>query len=134
MQKKQPNRTIQQQIRRLLGTVLPVMGAIIVILIVMLLSINRQYTGVLQSANTAADFNQEFKTQLDSGMYNHVIRPRSEASVTELPMAVLDDAVGVLQRLESITTLRDNRWRVQSMLDMCENLRGYMIEIAQEES
>ncbi len=134
MQKKQPNRTIQQQIRRLLGTVLPVMGAIIVILIVMLLSINRQYTGVLQSANTAADFNQEFKTQLDSGMYNHVIRPRSEASVTELPMAVLDDAVGVLQRLESITTLRDNRWRVQSMLDMCENLRGYMVEIAQEES
>lgn len=134
MQKKQPNRSIEQQIKRLLGTVLPVMGAIIVVLIVMLLSINSQYTGVLQSANIAADFNQEFKSQLDSSMYNHVIRPRSEASVSELPMDVLDDAVSVLQRLENTTTLRDNRWRIQSMLDMCENLRTYMLDIAREES
>jgi len=132
--KPQPNRSIEQQIQRLLNTVLPVMAAIIVILIIMLLSINGQYTGVLLSANTAADFNQEFKSQLDSGMYNHVIRPRSESSVEELPMAVLEDAAAVLKRLETTTTLRDNRWRIQSMLDMCENLRNYMIEIALEES
>ena len=134
MQKRQPHRSVEQQIRRLMATVLPVMGAIIVVLVLMLLSINRQYTGVLQSANTAADFNQEFKNQLDSSMYNHVIRPRTEDSVSDLPMEVLDEAVEVLQRLENITTLRDNRWRIQSMLDMCENLRGYMLEIALEES
>jgi len=134
MKRIQPGRSIEQQIKRLLLTVLPVMGAIIVVLIVMLLSINNQYTGVLQSANIAADFNQEFKTQLDSGMYNHVIRPRGDASVEDLPMAVLDDAEAVLRRLENTTTLRDNRWRVQSMLDMCENLRTYMKEIALEES
>ena len=86
------------------------------------------------SANTAADFNKEFKVMLDSGMYNHVIRPRSESSVEELPMDVLDDALDVLTRLEAITTLPDNRWRIQSMLDMCENLRQYMVEIALEDS
>jgi two-component system sensor histidine kinase YesM len=49
-------------------------------------------------------------------------------------MAILDDAVDVLRRLETTTTLTDNRWRIQSMLDMCENLRCYMQEIALEES
>ncbi len=128
------NRSIEQQIARLLLTILPVMGGIIVLLIVTLFSINSRYTSVLMSANTAADFNKEFKVMLDSGMYNHVIRPRSESSVEELPMDVLDDALDVLTRLEAITTLPDNRWRIQSMLDMCENLRQYMVEIALEDS
>ena len=128
------NRSIEQQIRRLLLTVLPVMCAIIFILIVMLVTINSQYTGVLQNAVTAADFNQEFKAMLDSGMYNHVILPRSEEAVSQLPIDVLNDAEAVLHRLETTTTLRDNRWRIQSMLDMCDNLRGYMVEIALEES
>ena len=134
MKHTHPNRTIEQQIRRLLLTVLPVMCAIILLLVVMLLTVNGQYTRVLLSANTAADFNQEFKTMLDSGMYNHVILPRSDTSVEQLPTGVLDDAVEVLKRLETTTTLRDNRWRIQSMLDMCENLRNYMVEIALEES
>lgn len=128
------NRSVEQQIVRLLLTILPVMGAIIVILIVTLFSINSRYTSVLMSANTAADFNKEFKVMLDSGMYNHVIRPRSAFSADDLPMDVLNDAEDVLRRLETTTTLPDNRWRIQSMLDMCENLRQYMQEIALEES
>lgn len=126
--------SIRQQIARLLLTVLPVMVGIVLMLVIMLLSINKQYTAVLQSANTAADFNKEFKEMLDSGMYNHVIRPRNENSAEELPLEVLSDAVQVLKRLENTTTLRDNRWRIQSMLDMCENLEKYMLEIALEES
>ncbi|MBR4068414.1 MAG: sensor histidine kinase [Clostridia bacterium] len=128
------NRSIEQQIRKLLLTVLPVMCAIILMLIVMLITVNGQYTSVLQTANTAADFNQEFKTMLDSGMYNHVILPRSEASAEQLPTGVLDDAEAVLRRLELTTSLPDNRWRIRSMLDMCANLRSYMDEIALEES
>ena len=128
------NRSIEQQIARLLLTILPVMAAIIIILIVTLFSINSRYTAVLMSANTAADFNKEFKVMLDSYMYNHVIQPRGENSASDLPMKMLDDAEAVLHRLETTTTLPDNRWRIQSMLDMCENLRQYMLDIAQEES
>lgn len=134
MKNSHPDQSIKQQIRRLPTTMLPVMGGIMILLICMLLSISSQYRAVLQSANTAADFSKEFKTMLDSGMYNHVISPRSAASVDTLPMDVLSDAVDVLRRLEGITTLRDNRWRIRCMLDMCENLRRYMLEIAQEES
>ena len=104
------------------------------VLSVTLIIINRQYFSVLACANTAADFNKEFKSTLDLEMYNHVIRPRDENSVSELPMAELDRAEEVLQRLSGQTTLNDNRWRVRSMLDMCRNLRMYMIEIAETDS
>ena len=128
------DRTIVQQISRLLLTIMPVMGLMILLLIVTLFTVNSRYNDVLMSANTAADFNKEFKTQLDAGMYNHVIQPRTGASVEALPMGILDDAEAVLTRLERITTLPDNRWRIHSMLDMCATLRGYMLQIAREPS
>jgi len=127
-------RTVQQQIRTLLVILSVTMATIITVLTLMLVSINRQYAGVLACANTAADFNKEFKSTLDSEMYNHVIRPRTARSADELPMEELDAAEQVLNRLSTETTLSDNRWRVRSMLDMCRNLRSYMIEIAHTES
>ena len=127
-------RTIQQTIRKLLVTMSAAMAIIIAVLAFVLISVSSQASSVLACATTAADFNQEFKTSLDLEMYNHVIRPRSENSVKELPMAELDDAEKVLKRLAIETTLPDNRWRVQSMLDMCANLRQYMIEIAETDS
>ncbi len=133
-EKKPPAQSVRQQIRRLLVLVSLTMAGIITVMSVMLIAINRQYAGVLSCANTAADFNQEFKSTLDLEMYNHVIRPRSEHSAEELPMAELDAAEQVLTRLLAETSLPDNRWRVQSMLDMCRNLRMYMTEIANTES
>ena len=79
-------RTVQQQIRKILGIMSAAMAVIITALTLVLFAINRQYTGVLACANTAADFNKEFKSTLDLEMYNHVIRPRTEHSVEELPM------------------------------------------------
>ena len=128
------SRTIQQQIRKLIFAIFAAMMVIVAVLTALQVVINGQYTGVLACANTAADFNQAFKSTLDLEMYNHVIRPRNEHSVEELPMQELDKAEVVLNRLAEETTLPDNRWRVQSMLDMCRNLRMYMEEIARTES
>ncbi len=128
-----PKTNIRRQINKLLLIVALSMLVIIIALVSMLVSINTQYTSALQNANTAADFNKEFRKTLDLEMYNHVIRARSEQSVEDLPMNELNDAVEVLRRLETTTLLRDNRWRIRSMLNMCENLRGYMIEIANTE-
>ena len=47
---------------------------------------------------------------------------------------VIENAEEVLIRLENDTSLPDNRWRARSMLDMCQNLRIYMVEIAGTES
>ncbi|MBQ9031466.1 MAG: sensor histidine kinase [Parasporobacterium sp.] len=132
--RKQPDKTIKQQINKLLLIVSVTVIFIVILMGLILLSVNDQYERALQSANTAAEFNKEFKETLDTGMYNHVIRPRTEHSVEELPMEELDQAENVLERLAQITSLPDNRWRAQSMLDMCSNLRSYMIEIAQTAS
>ncbi|WRS28660.1 sensor histidine kinase [Oscillospiraceae bacterium MB08-C2-2] len=130
VQKPIPRISITQQMNKLLFIIEVPLLVMIAILIFMLVSINRQYTNALQNANTAAEFNVEFKDTMDLEMWNHVITPRSDQSVETLPMKELDDAVEVLHRLEETTKLRDNRWRIRSMLNMCENLRGYMLEIA----
>lgn len=124
------NHSVKQLINRLLLIVSVTMFLIILVLSIMLIYINRQYEGALLCANTAAEFNKEFKSSLDLEMYNHVIQPRSDTSADSLPMDELDAAEDVIRRLESTTTLPDNRWRAQSMLDMCRNLRMYMLEIA----
>ena len=126
--------SFKQQIYHLLIPFFLILAVMIAVFSLMLLSINNRYEKAMQSAVIAADFNKEFKDTLDLAMYNHVIQPRSEKSIEDLPMEELDKAEAVLHRLEDATSLSDNRWRVQSMLYMCQNLRMYMTEIAETDS
>ncbi len=126
--------SLKQQIYRLLLPIFLILAFIIAVFSLMLLSIDKSYETAMLSAVTAADFNKEFKDTLDLAMYNHVIEPRSGHSAEELPMEELDKAEDVLHRLALATSLPDNRWRIQSMLYMCRNLRMYMTEIAETES
>ncbi len=119
--------------RQILRILLPFSAAIltaIVILICMMVNTSNHYSAVLENAKTATDFNKEFKDTLDSEMYSFVIRPRSEITEENLPVAELEHAVDVLERLDRTTTLVDNKWRIRSMLNWCGNLRDYMVEIA----
>ena len=125
---------ITQQINLLLTPVFLVMAVIIAVFSGMLLSMNYRYEDAMQSAVIAAEFNKEFKQTLDMEMYNHVIHPRTPLSVAQLPMDELNKAEEVLTRLQNVTQLPDNRWRIQSMLYMLGNLRMYMREIAETES
>ena len=135
MSRTHPQRdSIRWQINRPLLIIFGTTAVIIAVLSLMLVSINQQYAGALLCANTAAGFNKAFKSTLDLEMYNHVIQPRTEHSVEDLPMEELDAAEAVLRQLEETTSLPDNRWRIRSMLNMCANLRTYMVEIALTES
>ncbi len=126
--------SITQQFNKLLLPIFLMMAVLVAVFSIMLLSINYRYEDAMQSAVIAADFNREFKSAMDLAMYNHVIQPRTPHSVARLPMDELNKAEDVLKRLEGVTTLPDNQWRIQSMLYMCSNLRMYMIEIAESES
>lgn len=128
------NYSLTQQIYRLLIPIFLMVAVIIAVFSLMLLSINNRYEKALLGAVTAADFNKEFKDTLDLAMYNHVIQPRGDQSLGDLPMEELDKAEDVLHRLEKVTSLPDNQWRIQSMLYMCQNLRRYMTEIAETDS
>lgn len=129
-QREARQRSLKRQLNKLVLIVFVPMAAMILALLLMLMSVSSRYHNVLTNANTAAQFNKEFKSTLDLRMYNHVIEPRGEDSEQTLPMDELDAAVSVLRSLEKTTTLRDNRWRIRSMLNMCDNLRNYMLEIA----
>jgi two-component system sensor histidine kinase YesM len=118
---------------KLLAVVFALMMLIIASLIVMLMFISRQYSNALQNANIAADFNVDFKNNIDLEMYNFAILPQNDRKVENLPMRELDAAVGVLHILQTTTTAPDNSWRINSMLNMCDNLRIYMTEIAMTE-
>jgi two-component system sensor histidine kinase YesM len=126
--------SIKRQMYKLLEVVFALMMLIICALIMMLIFSSRQYNNALQNANIAADFNTDFKNNIDLEMYNFVILPEEDRLVENLPMRELDAAVAILYELKKTTTLADNRWRIDSMLNMCENLRGYMTEIALTES
>ena len=76
-----PMQTTRQQIRKLLIMMSAASAVIIAVLALVLISVSHQASDVLACATTAADFNQEFKANLDLEMYNHVIRPRSADSV-----------------------------------------------------
>ena len=134
IQNQTKKQNITQQITGLLLPIFIIMAVIVAVFSIMLLSINYRYEDAMQSAVIAADFNRQFKDNLDLTMYNHVIQPRSPYSVSRLPMDELNKAEDVLKRLETVTTLPDNQWRIQSMLYMCRNLRMYMNEIAETES
>ena len=126
--------SITQQINGLLVPIFFMMAVMVAVFSVMLLSLNYRYEDAMQSMVIAADLNKEFKDNMDLAMYNHVIQPRTKTSIAQLPMDELNNAESVLTRLESVTTLPDNQWRLQSMLNMCRNLRAYMIEIAETDS
>ena len=126
--------SITQQINGLLVPIFFMMAVMVAVFSVMLLSLNYRYEDAMQSMVIAADLNKEFKDNMDLAMYNHVIQPRTKTSIAQLPMDELNNAEAVLTRLESVTTLPDNQWRLQSMQNMCRNLRAYMIEIAETDS
>ena len=126
--------TVNDRVRKLLLILTATMVLILAALVLLFLNINAQYDSILKNADIAAGFNTEFKNSIDSAMYDHVITPRDDDSVSRLPTRELDEAVEVLRRMEKTTVLKDNVWRVHSMLNMCENLRRYMTEIALEPS
>lgn len=124
---KKPQRSINKQLNKLLRIVIIPLLVMLVVLLFMLASINQEYAAALQNANAAAEFNNNFKYDLDLAMWYHVINARTE---DELPWDEVNRAMEVLNRLQETTTQSDNRWRIRSMMNMCNNLSAYMIDIA----
>ncbi|MDR2940702.1 MAG: HAMP domain-containing protein, partial [Clostridiales bacterium] len=123
--------SISGQFYKLLGAILAPLLIMLATLMYMLISFNQEYSAILQNVNTAAEFNNDFQDRVHEVMWSHIINAKPEG---ELPWEEIDTAVRVLTRLQLTTTQSDNKWRVQSMLNMCENLRKYMIETSNTSS
>lgn len=123
---RSPN-TLKRQFKKLFTGVAVGFLIIIFFLFFMLLFFNQAYKESLQNANTAAEFNNEFKKKLDLDMYYYVVGPSQNKP---LPLEEVVHAQNILQRLLETTTQSENRWRIQSMLNLCKRLEECMIEVS----
>lgn len=118
--------TLDRQLRILLvGVVLPFVIMVVVVLC-MVASFNREYAVTLQNATTAGEFNFNFKDNLDLDMYHYVVGSRY---MHHLPLEDVEHAQEVIRRLEKTTTQKENEWRIRSLTRLCNRLSECMVEI-----
>jgi two-component system sensor histidine kinase YesM len=120
--------SINQRIMRLVMiAILPII-LIVAILLIMLVSFNSEYESTLKNVNKAAEFNIDFKENLDLAIWKYIIDAHPKE---DLPWEEVYQARDVVQSLEQSTTVEDNKWRLNSMLNILNNIGRYMISIAE---
>lgn len=122
-----PPVSLKTQLKWLLTRVVIGFLFVIAVLFAMLLFFNQEYKESLQNANTAAQFNNEFKKKLDLEMYYYVVGPSQKP---DLPLKDVKEAEIILQQLMETTTEPNDRWRLNSMLNMCKRLEECMVSIS----
>ncbi len=118
--------SLRRQLRKLtLGICIPFL---VMILFVFgeLYSFIRDYSTTLQNATAASEFNFDFKEKLDLDMYHYVVGSKS---IDHLPLEEVENARKVINRLKLTTTSKENKWRVKSLLHLCNKLSECMISI-----
>lgn len=129
-QTEKERKPIKKQVYHLLLLVAVPMIVIFTALLLILFAFNQRYEAALKNVAIASQFNNEFKKTLDAEVLSYAISTRTQ----ELNFSELDNAELILQRLQKTTTHKDNQWRIQSMLNMCKNLRKYMVRITETDS
>lgn len=123
-----PRMTLKRQLSIMVATVLLPFLIMTGVLIYMLASFNQQYTESLHNANVVSELSSEFKVNMDSDMYYYVARGEEE-----LPMQGLNNARRTLKSLQQSTQQRGGQWRFRGMLNLCDRLEEFMIEVSETE-
>ena len=87
-----------------------------------------QYTQVSNNISTASQFNQNFKDEVDLKMYYFVTQ-----SDDELPWDEVDAATELATKLLGSTRNRESHRAINSVLNLCENLKRCISEIESTE-
>jgi two-component system sensor histidine kinase YesM len=119
--------SINNQLNRLLVIIIAPFIIMTTILLFMLASFNQEYAAALQNANKAAEFNIDFKDNLDLAIWYHVVNGRPSE---ELPWEEVNNAKAVLDSLQKTTSNSENQWRLKNMQNILNNLSKYMVSIA----
>lgn len=119
--------TIRHQLHILTIGVLVPFVILIVAVIYLLSSFNRQYNTILQNITTASEFNFDFKENLDLDMYHYVVGSKE---MDHLPLEEVDSAKAVIKKLKKTTKEPENKWRVKSLLRLCDRLSECMVNIS----
>ncbi|MBQ9662988.1 MAG: sensor histidine kinase [Oscillospiraceae bacterium] len=116
--------SISARLRQLilyLAVPLCVMSAMVLLLF---LVYSLQYAQISSNISTASRFNQNFKDEVDLKMYYFVTGSRNE-----IPWDEVETAEELATKLLGSTRDRESRRAVNSVLNLCENLKNCMSEI-----
>ncbi len=87
-----------------------------------------QYNAILNNVTTASDFNQNFKDDIDLKMYYYVIDSQYSEG---LPVKEVESAEAIARKLYDTTTENDSLRAISSVLNLCDNLKGKIQQIAE---
>lgn len=123
--------SIESRLRRLLLLFFLPLVAMIVALLLLMLSYNREYNELLHNVTAASEFNQDFKQDIDLKMYYYVIGSQYSEG---LPIQDVDDAIAIAEGLLETTGEKESRKAIQSVLSLSENLKNKMYLIQATDS
>ncbi len=124
---KDQKKTMHKQIwKMILIVTLPLMLVIIAIAVIGIVYA-LQYRAILNNVTTASYFNQNFKYDVDLKMYYFVIDSQYSEG---LPLEEVSSAEQIALTLINTTTEKDSLRAINSVLNMCHNLKDKMRQIA----
>lgn len=122
--------TMQSKLwRMILFVAIPPMIAIIIIASIGI-SFALRYDAILNNVTAASDFNQNFKYIVDNKMYHFVIDSQYSEGLPEVIKEV-ESAEAIASKLLETTTEKNSLRAISSVLNMCQNLKDKMQQIAE---
>ena len=91
-----------------------------------------QYNAILNNVTTASDFNQDFKDNVDDKMYHIVIESQYAVELPEV-IEEVQSAEAIARKLIDTTTEKDSLRPINSVLNLCQNLKEKIYQIAETE-
>lgn len=127
---KRTRKTLQGSLWKMtLIVALPLMIVIVAIALIGILYA-LQYHAILNNVTMASDFNQNFKDDVDLKMYYHVIDSQYSEG---LPIGEVQFAEAIAKKLIDTTTEKSSIRAISSVLNLCQNLKDKMQQIAETE-
>jgi len=118
---------LDHYIRKLIEIIIIPPVLVILIVVGILFWYGHHYNKILNNVTTASEFNQNFKSDIDSKMYYYVI----ESQYSEgLPIEEVQYAEKLAQSLLATTTEKESVTAITGVLNLCANLEGKMYQIS----
>lgn len=125
--KKDEKLPLERCIQNLIKVIIIPLILVIIVVVSVLFWNEQNYNAILNNVTTASEFNQNFKTDIDSKMYYFVI----ESQYSEgLPTQEVEHAKILAKSLLKTTTEKDSVMAIGSVLSLCTNLEDKMNQIA----
>ncbi len=120
--------SIEKKLRNLLLSILLMCCVIVGVTLALFILYNVNYSKITSNIVRVSQFNQNFKEDVDLKMYYYVIQSNYAEG---LPLEEAETAQALAQSLLDSTESKESRKAINSVLNLCENLKSKIYEISQ---